>query len=123
METMYQRGKIQDESLYYEEQKHSGAYPLIGINTFVDPAKAGRVDKPPQLVRSSDAGKNAQIEGLAHFKRLHARERDAALEQVRQACRGKGNVFAALMEAVKHCSLGEVSGTLYEMGGQYRRNM
>jgi methylmalonyl-CoA mutase len=123
METMYQRGKIQDESLLYEEQKHSGAYPLIGINTFVDPAKAGRVDKPPELVRSSDAEKHAQIEGLAQFRTLHAAERGAALEQVRQACRVKGNVFAALMEAVKSCSLGEISATLYEMGGQYRRSM
>jgi methylmalonyl-CoA mutase len=123
METMYQRGKIQDESLYYEEQKHSGAYPLVGINTFVDPAKAGRVDKPPELVRSTDAEKQAQIEGLAQFKRLHAMGREAALEQVRQACRAKGNIFAALMEAVKCCSLGELSATLYEMGGQYRRSM
>ncbi|HEX7928421.1 MAG TPA: methylmalonyl-CoA mutase family protein, partial [bacterium] len=75
METMYQRGKIQDESLYYEEQKHSGAYPVIGINTFVDPTKAGRVDKPPQLVRSTDDEKRAQIDGLAQFKRLHAKDR------------------------------------------------
>jgi methylmalonyl-CoA mutase len=120
---MYQRGKIQDESLYYEEQKHSGAYPLIGINTYVDPAKAGRVDKPPQLVRSSEEEKHGQIEGLEQFRRLHAPERDAALELVRQACRVKGNIFAALMEAVKCCSLGEISATLYEMGGQYRRSM
>jgi methylmalonyl-CoA mutase len=123
METMYQRGKIQDESLFYEEQKHSGAYPLIGINTFVDPAKAGRVDKPPELVRSSAAEKHAQIEGLAQFRALHAAERGTALELVRQACRVKGNIFAALMEAVKSCSLGEISATLYEMGGQYRRSM
>ena len=123
METMYQRGKIQDESLYYEEQKHSGAYPLVGINTFVDPAKTGKVDRPPELIRSSDAEKQAQIEGLAQFRRLHAPERAGALERLRAACRVQGNTFDALMEAVKSCSLGEISATLYEMGGQYRRSM
>jgi methylmalonyl-CoA mutase len=123
MEAMYQRGKIQDESLYYEEQKHSGAYPLVGINTFVDPAKAGKVDRPPGLVRSSAGEKQAQIDGLAGFRALHAPERDAALERLREVCRSRGNVFEALMEAVKCCSLGEISATLYDVGGQYRRGM
>lgn len=123
METMYQRGKIQDESLYYEEQKHSGAYPIVGINTYVDPAKAGKVDKPPELIRSTADEKAAQIASLAATHQLNASESGAALERVREACRRKGNIFEALMEAAKSCSLGQISATLYQMGGQYRRNM
>ena len=101
METMYQRSKIQDESLYYEEQKHSGAYPLIGINTFLDPAKQGAVDKTRELIRSSDAEKQMQIDGLAHFQAIHGPEREAALDALRETCRSRGNIFAALMEAVQ----------------------
>jgi len=123
METMYQRGKIQDESLFYEEQKDSGAYPIVGINTYVDPAKAGKVDRPPELIRSTAAEKDAQIASLAAYHQLNAAASGAALEQVREACRRKGNIFAALLEAAKCCSLGQISATLYQMGGQYRRNM
>ncbi|HUJ73571.1 MAG TPA: methylmalonyl-CoA mutase family protein, partial [bacterium] len=122
METMYQRGKIQDESLLYEERKHSGAYPIIGINTFLAPGKQG-VDKPPALIRSSDEEKDRQIQGLREFQALHAPEREPALDRLREACRRRGNIFAELMEAVKSCSLGEISAALYQMGGQYRRNM
>jgi methylmalonyl-CoA mutase len=123
METMYQRGKIQDESLYYEEQKHSGAYPIVGINTFVDPEKAGKVDRAPELTRSLDAEKDDQIATLAQYRKLNAPEAARALDGVRDACRRKANIFEALMEAGKVCSLGQISATLYEMGGQYRRNM
>ncbi len=123
METMYQRTKIQEESLYYEERKHSGDYPIVGINTFLDPNKHGAVDRTPELIRSSDAEKQQQIEGLAHFRALHAPERDAALAALQATCRERGNVFAALMEAVKSCSLGDITGALYDVGGQYRRNM
>jgi len=123
METMYQRGKIQDESLYYEEQKDSGAYPIVGINTYVDPAKAGKVDRPPELTRSGDGEKDAQIASLAAYHKLNAAESGPALERVREACRRKGNIFEALLEAAKCCSLGQISSTLYQMGGQYRRNM
>ena len=122
METMYQRTKIQEESLYYEERKHSGEYPIVGINTFLDPNKHGAVDTA-ELIRSSDAEKQLQIDGLAHFRAIHARERDPALATLQAACRNRGNSFAALMEAVKSCSLGEISGALYQIGGQYRRNM
>ncbi|HKI98892.1 MAG TPA: methylmalonyl-CoA mutase family protein [bacterium] len=123
METMYQRTKIQEESLHYEELKHSGAYPIVGINTFLDPAKHGAVDKTPELIRSSDEEKQLQIEGLAHFQRIHAPERESALAALQEACRTRANIFAALMEAVKSCSLGEITGALYHIGGQYRRNM
>jgi methylmalonyl-CoA mutase len=122
METMYQRTKIQEESLYYEERKHSGEYPIVGINTFLDPNRQGAVDKA-DLIRSSDAEKQLQIDGLEHFRRIHAPERDAALEALRETCRRRGNVFAALMDTVKSCSLGEITGALYGVGGQYRRNM
>ena len=123
METMYQRGKIQDESLNYEERKDSGTYPIVGINTFVDPAKAGKVDRPAELTRSSAAEKDAQIATLAAWHRLNAPEAGPALERVREACRRKANIFETLMEAGKVCSLGQISAALYEMGGQYRRNM
>ena len=123
METMYQRTRIQEESLYYEERKDSGAYPLIGINAFVDPAKAGKVDAPPHLIRADEAEKQMQIDGLAHFKRIHAPESDAALARLALAARRRENTFAALMEAVQHCSLGQITGALYAVGGQYRRNM
>ncbi len=123
METMYQRSKIQEESLYYEERKHSGEYPIVGINTFLDPQRHGAVDAPPVLIRSSEAEKQTQIEGLAHFQAIHAPERDKALATLQDAARQRENIFAALMETVKHCSLGEITGALYAIGGQYRRNM
>jgi methylmalonyl-CoA mutase len=123
METMYQRTKIQEESLYYEERKFSGDYPIIGINTFLDPHKQGAVDAPPELIRSSDAEKRMQIEGLEHFRALHAPQRAEALAGLARACAKRENIFAALMEAVRHCSLGEITGALYGIGGQYRRNM
>ena len=123
METMYQRTKIQEESLYYEERKHSGEYPIVGINTYLDPHKQGGMDRAPELIRSTDAEKQAQIDGLAHFQRLHAGAREPALAALQDACRTRGNVFAALMEAVKACSLGEITSALYHVGGQYRRSM
>lgn len=123
METMYQRGKIQDESLYYEEQKHSGVLPIIGINTFLDSEKAGEMDTAAELSRSSDDEKQVQIEGLEAFKKLNAPERDAALEALKVSARRGGNTFEALMACVRSCSLGEITGALYQIGGQYRRSM
>ncbi|MCH8882971.1 MAG: methylmalonyl-CoA mutase family protein [SAR324 cluster bacterium] len=123
METMYQRGRIQEESLYYEERKHSGEYPIVGINTFLDPGKSGAVDRPPELIRSSNAEKDLQIAGLEHFRRINAPQRPAALAALKEACRRRENTFGALMEAVRSCSLGEITGALYGIGGQYRRNM
>jgi len=122
MENMYQRGKIQDESLYYEELKHSGAYPIIGVNTYL-PEQGHEDNAPTMLTRSTEDEKQAQIAGLEQFRRLHRHERDAALEELRQTARRRGNMFETLMECVKHCSLGEISAALYDEGGQYRRSM
>ncbi|MCB9876713.1 MAG: methylmalonyl-CoA mutase family protein [Planctomycetes bacterium] len=121
METMYQRSKIQDESMLYEGKKASGELPIVGVNTFL-----GKDGSPIQVVhevmRSTDDEKHAQIADLANF---HAAESqaEAALKSLQQAALNGGNVFASLMEAAKTCSLGQMSSALYEVGGQYRRNM
>jgi len=122
METMYQRGKIQDESMLYETQKSTGELPIIGVNTFL-----GRDGSPVQVVRevmrSTDAEKQAQIDGLQQFQQAAAERSGKALDDLQQTARAGGNVFASLMEAAKVCSLGQMSQALYRQGGQYRRNM
>ncbi|MCU0866838.1 MAG: methylmalonyl-CoA mutase family protein, partial [Planctomycetes bacterium] len=122
METMYQRGKIQDESMLYEGKKASGELPIIGVNTFL-----GRDGSPIQIVRevmrSTDDEKQAQIDGLAEFQRAHGDASKQALAVLQRTALEGGNVFASLMEAAKVCSLGQLSGALYQVGGQYRRNM
>jgi methylmalonyl-CoA mutase len=122
METMYQRGKIQDESLHYESLKSTGELPIVGVNTFL-----GRDGSPIQVVRevmrSTDDEKQAQIDGLQAFERAHADAAQAALRDLQQQALGGGNVFASLMSAAKVCSLGQMSDALYRVGGQYRRNM
>ncbi|GDX79000.1 fused isobutyryl-CoA mutase [Deltaproteobacteria bacterium] len=125
METQYQRGKIQDESLYYEEQKHDGTLPIIGINTFQDPATLGGSWEPPkiELRRSTDAEKQAQIDAVAAFHAKHATEAPAALARLRQVALDGGNLFAELMNTVRVASLGQISHALYEVGGEYRRNV
>jgi methylmalonyl-CoA mutase len=122
METLYQRGRIQDESLHYETLKHSGELPVIGVNTFENPAP-GSTPAPASLMRSTEAEKRAQ---LATREALHARFADrtpAALAQLQDTARRGGNVFAELMETVKTASLGEITRALFEVGGQYRRSM
>jgi methylmalonyl-CoA mutase len=123
MDTMYQRGKIQEESLYYESKKHDGSLPLVGVNTFLP--KEGEEDEVHELelIRSSDAEKRDQIGHVRAFQAEHADETPAALEQLQQVARDRGNVFAALMETVKTSSLGQISNALYGVGGEYRRNM
>ena len=121
METGYQRGRIQDESLYYEQKKHDGSLPIIGVNTFLNPD--GREEVEIELARSTDEEKQSQIRRLREFKQRHRKESGAALERVRQAAMNGENIFEALMEAVRFCTLGEISNALYEVGGQYRRNM
>ncbi|MCH7829603.1 MAG: methylmalonyl-CoA mutase family protein [Proteobacteria bacterium] len=123
MDTMYQRGKIQDESLYYESQKHDGSLPLIGVNTFLP--KAGQEDEihDLELIRSTDAEKEDQIRHLRSFQKTHAADNDAALKKLQCVARERGNVFEALMNTVKSSSLGQISGALYGVGGEYRRNM
>jgi isobutyryl-CoA mutase len=124
METGYQRGKIQEESMYYEHLKHSGKLPLIGINTFEDPdADYADMANHLELSRATDAQKNAQLERLDTFKAAHTDEQETALKRLQQTALEGGNMFAELMETVKVCSLGTITGALYEVGGKYRRNM
>ncbi|HEY4443105.1 MAG TPA: methylmalonyl-CoA mutase family protein, partial [Steroidobacteraceae bacterium] len=122
METGYQRGKIQEESLFYERQKHDGTYPIIGVNTFRNPS-GGNTPETIQLARSTDAEKQSQLERLESFHERHAGEAPTLLERLRRAVIENGNTFEVLMEAVRGCSLGEITHTLYDVGGRYRRNM
>ena len=124
METGYQRGKIQEESMYYEHLKHSGKLPLVGINTFEDPdADYADMANHLELSRSTEEQKNAQLERLDAFKKIHHDEQAAALTRLQETALNGGNMFAQLMETVKVCSLGTITGALYEVGGKYRRNM
>lgn len=124
METGYQRGKIQEESMYYEHLKHSGGLPLIGVNTFQDPdADYAEMANHLELSRATSDQKDAQLARLASFKTLHVDASAQALEALKQTALTGGNMFAQLMEAVKCCSLGTITQALYEVGGKYRRNM
>lgn len=123
METQYQRGKIQDESLHYETLKHSGELPIVGVNTFLNPeAEEGKVVEV-ELIRSSDAEKDDQVQQVADVQAQHRADSEAALMQLRKTALANGNIFESLMEAVKVCTLGQISQALYEIGGQYRRNV
>jgi methylmalonyl-CoA mutase len=123
MDTMYQRGKIQEESMYYERRKHDGTLPLIGVNTYLPEEGKGETHDAVELMRSSDVEKDDQIAATRVFQELGGSRRDAALAHLADVARERGNVFEALMEAVKFASLGQVSGALYTVGGEYRRNM
>ncbi|MDH3747410.1 MAG: methylmalonyl-CoA mutase family protein [Gammaproteobacteria bacterium] len=123
MDTMYQRGKIQDESLYYESKKHDGSLPLIGVNTFLP--KKGQEDEVHklELIRSSADEKQDQIRHVRAFQTAHSDDTKAALAKLQAVARDRGNTFAELMETVKSGSLGQISSALYDVGGEYRRNM
>jgi isobutyryl-CoA mutase len=123
METMYQRGKIQEESLYYETKKHDGSLPIVGVNTFLSGADGSEEHKGAQLTRSSDEEKQDQVAAVRAFQARNAPRAAAALSALQAAAAGGGNVFTALMQSVKVCSLGQISRALYQVGGQYRRNM
>lgn len=120
METMYQRGKIQEESLLYERRKHDGSLPIVGVNTFLPPAREA-AETPVALIRSTEEEKQAQIEDLRAFHARHAADAPAALERLKTAARRGENTFAVLMEAVRCCSLGQITHAFYEVGGRYRR--
>jgi len=122
METGYQRGKIQEESLHYEHKKHDGSYPIVGVNTFRNP-HGEAVPQKLELIRSTDEEKRSQLKRLREFQRKHAKDSPAMLERLRQAVIRDENVFAVLMEAVRVCSLGQITHALFEVGGQYRRSM
>ena len=123
MESMYQRGKIQEESLHYESLKHSGELPIIGVNTFISKEKTTEEERKIELIRSTEEEKKQQIENLEKFKSVNKGQSKPALERLKETARNKGNLFEELMETVKTCSLGEISHALYEVGGEYRRNM
>jgi isobutyryl-CoA mutase len=123
METGYQRGKIQDESMLYEHRKHDGSLPIVGVNTFLDPHRDETPPKPLELARATEAEKESQLKRLADFHARHADEAPAALAELQRAATEGGNVFAALMDAVRVCSLGQISDAFFEVGGQYRRNV
>ena len=120
METMYQRNKIQEESLYYEKLKNSGELPIVGVNTFLSEETEYYHG---ELMRSTDDEKQRQIDSLQAFHTLHSSESAPALQKLRQVALSSGNVFSELMQTVKTCSLGQITGALYEVGGSYRRNM
>ena len=123
MESMYQRGKIQEESLFYESKKHSGELPIIGVNTFINDKKSPEEEKEIDLIRSTEEEKKQQIDNLERFKKINADRTSEALKRLKTVARNNGNLFEELMETVKVASLGQISHALYEVGGQYRRNM
>ena len=124
METGYQRGKIQDESIYYEYLKHSGRHPIVGVNTFEDPdADYAEMANHLELARATDDQKDAQLERLSRFKEKHGDNSSVEIEKLKQAALNDENMFERLMETVKVCSLGTITRALYEVGGKYRRNM
>jgi isobutyryl-CoA mutase len=122
METGYQRSKIQEESMHYEMLKHTGEYPIIGVNTFRNP-HGEPVPEHIELARSTEEEKRSQLQRLADFQARHAHEAPAMLKRLQQAVIANGNVFEVLMEAVRCCSLGQITNALFEVGGQYRRSM
>ena len=123
METGYQRGKIQEESLYYEHKKHDGSYPIVGVNTFRNPHADTMPPQKIELARSSEGEKQSQLKRLAEFHARHATEAPAALDRLKRVVIANGNVFAELVKTVRVCSLGQITKALFEVGGEYRRSM
>ncbi len=123
MEAGYQRGRIQDESMLYERRKHDGSLPIVGVNTFLPPERAGAEEapRPVELARGTEEEKQSQLRRLADFHARHTEEAPAALERLKQVTAEGGNVFAELMNAVRVCSLGQITDAFFEVGGQYRR--
>lgn len=121
METGYQRGKIQDESMYYEHKKHDGSLPIVGVNTFLSDEPEPELEI--ELARSTDDEKQSQLTRLREFKESNSGASEEALQRLKEAAANNENIFAELMNAVRHCSLGEITHAFFEVGGQYRRNM
>jgi len=122
METMYQRSKIQEESLHYEHMKHSGDYPIIGVNTFFS-SKGSPTLIPKEVIRSTTEEKDYQIQSVEQLKRFHGEDGNTKLERLKRVAMEGGNLFEELMETVKYCSLGQITHALFDVGGEYRRNM
>jgi len=123
MDTMYQRGKIQEESLYYEQKKHDGSLPLIGVNTYLPKEHAGDITTTIELIRSTAEEKGQQITNVHAYQKARNAYATNGLKSLQATARERRNVFASLMDAVKTHSLGQISHALYEVGGEYRRNM
>jgi methylmalonyl-CoA mutase len=122
MELGYQRGKIQEESLHYEHKKHDGSYPIIGVNTFRNP-HGDAIPEKLELIRSTDEEKQNQLRRLRDFHERHQGENSPMLKRLQQTVIDNQNVFEVLMDAVRVCSLGQITHALFEVGGQYRRSM
>jgi methylmalonyl-CoA mutase len=122
METMYQRSKIQEESMHYEMLKHTGEYPIIGVNTFLS-SKGSPTILPKEVIRATEEEKQYQIAMLGELQTAHEVKSKELLSNIQQAAVLNHNIFDQLMEAVKYCSLGQITDALFEVGGQYRRNM
>jgi methylmalonyl-CoA mutase len=122
METMYQRGKIQEESLYYEHRKHTGEYPIIGVNTFLSKEGSPTI-LPKEVIRSTEEEKEGQILTVQNLQKANGEKAVGAMKRLQVSALHNENIFAALMETGKYCSLGQITRSLYEVGGQYRRNM
>jgi methylmalonyl-CoA mutase len=129
METGYQRGRIQDESMRYEQRKHDGSLPIVGVNTFLPPQRSDDADPGDHdapvlaLARGTDEEKQSQLARLEDFHERHRAEAEAALAALRSAASSGQNVFAVLLEASRVCSLGQITDAFFEVGGAYRRNI
>jgi methylmalonyl-CoA mutase len=123
MDTMYQRGKIQEESMYYEQKKHDGSLPLIGVNTFLPKDHGGEIATEIELIRSTEGEKGQQIDNVLAFGKARNALAPESLKVLQETARDRRNVFEQLIEAVKYNSLGQISHALYDVGGEYRRNM
>jgi len=122
METGYQRSRIQEDSLHYEHMKHDGSYPVIGVNTFRNPHE-DRVPRKLELIRSTEEEKQSQLKRLSEFHQRHSGETGPMLARLQQAVIKNENVFGVLIDAVRCCSLGQITDALFDVGGKYRRNM
>jgi len=124
METQYQRGKIQEESMHYEMKKHTGELPIIGVNTYLNPNPASEEDiNNMEIARATTEEKETQITNLRNFQQKNEAETEEALARLKQVAVTGGNIFEELMTTVQKASLGQITHALYEVGGQYRRNM
>ena len=123
METGYQRGKIQDESMLYESRKHDGTLPLVGVNTFLPPEDAEQEAPELELSRGTEEEKKSQLQRVADFQARHADAAPEALRRLQDAATSGGNVFAELVSAARVCTLGQLTDAFFEVGGQYRRSM
>jgi isobutyryl-CoA mutase len=122
METMYQRNKIQAESMYYEHLKHSGEFPVVGVNTFLN-KKGSPTIIPGEVIRSTKSERDYQITATNNFRKINGKKNEIAIKKLKETAVKNENIFNSLMDACKYCSLGQISRALYEVGGQYRRSM